>query len=174
MPVEVIASSVRGQLAEHEARLRDLDGQVQHRLPQLERLAGDLADQRMLLLEQWQRLVQTQHHWENERAQIVDELEKLATLLQSRETALAEREQYHEQAEHQFRVRQRELTHLRQHLVAWRARLKTRENALESERDQLLTEVQNREDLVQKHAASLVDLRRALDPQAPSGTGPAA
>ena len=87
-------------------------------------------------------------------------LEKLATLLQSRETALAEREQYHEQAEHQFRVRQRKLTHLHQHLVAWRARLKTRENALESERDQLLTEVQNREDLVQKHVASLVDLRR--------------
>jgi pSer/pThr/pTyr-binding forkhead associated (FHA) protein len=140
--VEVVAAANPGQLA------------------QLERLAGDLTDQRIMLLEQWQRLVQTQHAWENERAQCVDDLEKLTLMLQSRESTLGEREQYHEQAEHQFRLRQRELTHLRQHLVAWRARLKTRENALEGERSQLVVEVQNREDLVEKHMAALVDLRR--------------
>jgi hypothetical protein len=157
VPVEVIASVSTSQ---QESRQREWDTQAQQRTAQLERLSGDLSDQRMLLLEQWQRLVQAQHHWENERAQVTQELEKLALLLQSRETTVGEREQYHEQAEHQLRLRHRELTHLRQHLVAWRSRLKTRENALENERNQLLTEVQGREETVEKQLVTLVDLRR--------------
>ena len=145
--------------------------QLQSRLAELERLAGDLADQRLLLLEQWQRLVQAQHQWENERLRVIEELEKLAEHLQSRETILVEQKQFLEQAEHQFRVRHRELTHLRQHLIAWRARLKSRENALESERDQLLMEVHSREELVEKHLGKLVDLSPPLGPPSPSGIG---
>ena len=133
---------------------------VQDRLAQLERLAGDLADQRLLLLEQWQRLVQTQQHWENDRNLTANDLEALTLRLQDQERDLEQRQRSYEQAENQFRLRHRELTHLRQHLVAWRARLKTRENVLEGEREQLATEVQNREELVEKQLASLTEIRR--------------
>ena len=139
---------------------RELENEVQDRLAHLERLAGDLADQRLLLLEQWQRLVQTQNHWENDHTLTANELEALTLRLREQEQDLNQRERSYEQAEHQFRLRHRELTHLRQHLVAWRARLKTRENVLEGEREQLLTDVQSREELVEKQLSSLTELRR--------------
>jgi hypothetical protein len=44
----------------------------------LERLAGELADQRLLLVEQWERVVRAQEAWQEQRDGAAAELERLA------------------------------------------------------------------------------------------------
>ena len=129
------------------------------RFRELERLAGDLADQRLQLVEQWQRLGILHEHWEKDRLHASVELEELARRLVEKGHVLAEREQASHQADQVLRQRHDELVQIRQQMIAWRARLRVREKAWQGERTQLLTEVRNREELADQHLNTLVDLR---------------
>src|SRR5207237_623331 len=51
------------------------------RLTELAQLAGELADQRVLLMEQWERLARVQQRWEEQRGRVAADLEALARTL---------------------------------------------------------------------------------------------
>jgi hypothetical protein len=130
------------------------------RVVDLERLASALADQRLQLAEQWQRLVRGQQRWEQQRADAARELEAMAQPLQEQEQTLTERERACRMLEEGFRKKQRELVQMRQHLMGWRARLRACEATWEGERKQLLAEIRHRETLVDDHLKTLVDVRQ--------------
>lgn len=115
------------------------------RLVFLERLAGELADQRFQLMEQCQQLVQARERWQQHRRTAAVELESLGRRLLEREHAIAGREQMLEAAEQQLRRQQAETLHLQRHLEGWQARMTARETGWEGERDRLLAELQARE-----------------------------
>lgn len=136
------------------------EGLLRGRMRELEKLAGELADQRRHLVEQWQRLAATQRRWERDRAEAAAELDALAARVVRQEKALAERERAAEQAEAGLRQGQDELVKLRQGLVGWRARLRAREAAWEGERDQLVLELRHRDEHAAGHLQALVALRQ--------------
>lgn len=138
----------------------DNSPQADPRCPDLDRLAGELADQRLHLTEQWKRLAQVQDHWVKHREQVTAELEGVIHKVQEREQELLSREQTLETQEAGLEQRHEELVLLRQHLIAWRARLRTRENSWEGERNHLVAELKHREALTQEHLRALVDLRQ--------------
>src|SRR5206468_4298099 len=51
---------------QREGSLKEAEDHLGHRMMALERLAGELADQRLQLLEQWERFFQTQHSWQQD------------------------------------------------------------------------------------------------------------
>jgi chromosome segregation ATPase len=135
---------------------------LQRRLRALERLAEELADQRLQLAEQWEHLAQTQHRWQEARDSAAVELEALTAGLPERERALGAREQRLEGAECDLRRRHEEAALLRQHLEARQARLRVREEAWEAERDRLLAALRAREALTEQLQTTLGELRQRL------------
>lgn len=126
----------------------------------LARVADDLADQRLLLLEHWQRLVAAQQQWHQAHGAAVDHLQALTASLPQQEQALIERQKVVEAAESALHRRQCELSQLRQHLEGWAARVQLKETTWESERDQLLIAMRAREASAEKHVQKSVDLRQ--------------
>jgi hypothetical protein len=126
----------------------------------LEKLAGDLADQRLRLAEEWERLAQTQLTWHTERNLTAAELRSLAGSLQQKAQAILGREQDLEAGTIELRQRHHELMQLRQHLVGWEARLRARELTWEADRERALTDLRNREELAERHLSAVVDLRQ--------------
>ncbi len=112
----------------------------------LARLAGELADQRLHLLEQWQRFLALHEAWEPERAAVLTEIETVGQLLTQRELRLVAREQALAWAEEDLRRRQEALFDVRCSLEAWQARLTARETFLDNERVMLLADVRAREE----------------------------
>jgi hypothetical protein len=132
----------------------------QRRFQDLGLLAGELADQRLVLLEQWDRLGTVQALWDKQRQQDLRELKELAGRLADRGLVLCQREQAGLQADQVLRHRHEELIQLRREMIAWRARLHVREKAWEGEGDRLLAEVRCREELADRHFHILGDLRQ--------------
>lgn len=130
-------------------------------LEQLEQLSGEVADQRLLLVEYCQRLAQAQQHWQQQREAAAAELETVARRLGEREQSIEEREGVLLTAETRLRQQQREATHLQHYLEGWQSRMTARESAWRGERDRLLHEVQQREQLTEQRlrAVSLVQQR---------------
>jgi pSer/pThr/pTyr-binding forkhead associated (FHA) protein len=125
----------------------------------LERLTGELADQRLHLVEQWQQLVRVQAAWQEQRDRAAVELESLAQTLLQREQELGQREQTITGGEDIYRRRRAEVDSLRDEVRVWRNRLQTREQALEVERQQLLNEVRQREVGAHEQVAELTQWR---------------
>lgn len=144
------------QPARNPAPASDLDEQCRR----LDRVAADLADQRLQLIEQWHRLTRLQRCWEDERQEARAELEKLTEQLLEKGHVLVQQEQANQQADQVLRQRHEELVQVRQHLIAWRARLRVREKTWEGERQQLLLEVRKREEQAERQLNTLVDLRQ--------------
>jgi chromosome segregation ATPase len=130
------------------------------RLATLEGMAGELTDQRLRLAEQWEQLARTRAGWEEEYRNTAGELRLLTASLQEKCQALLSREKDLEDAADELRRRHAELTHLRQHVLGWQARLRSRELTWEAERDRLLSDLRSREALTERHLAALVDLRQ--------------
>jgi FHA domain-containing protein len=143
--------------AEEPNRLEDAEVE---RLAALERMAGDLADQRVQLAEQFARLVRIEEGWRQGHVETVTQLEAIARRLQEREQSVAARERGQHVAEAELRQRREELATGRSQLDAWRARLTTREAAWESDRAMLLAQVQAGEEQTQRQLTVLDDLRR--------------
>lgn len=126
----------------------------------LQNLAGDLADQRLHLVEQGERLLRVQLRWQEERDVAAAALEATAVRLQEWEQALAARERALEPAEMVGRQRREELAQLRLHLEGWQARLVARQAAWEAEREALLADVHSREERVVRYQTILAGFRQ--------------
>jgi pSer/pThr/pTyr-binding forkhead associated (FHA) protein len=148
------------ELDQRELRLQEAEAHLQHRLAVLECLAGELADQRLQVVEYWERFYQTQQHWQREHEAVLAAVEELGQRLQVREQALKAREQALEPAENDLRGQQEELALQRQHLQGWQTRLRANEVSWEGERDRLLLEVRTREELVEQRLVILRELRQ--------------
>jgi pSer/pThr/pTyr-binding forkhead associated (FHA) protein len=132
----------------------------QRRLMLLETLAAELADQRLHLAEQFERLLLARQRWHDERQEVAAELERGVLSLQERERRLDAREQALAPTEAMLRQRREEAAQVRCHLEAWRARLSARETAWEGEREALLADLAAREKLLQEQQAILAELRQ--------------
>jgi hypothetical protein len=126
----------------------------------LARLAGDLADQRRHLLEQWQCLLELHARWEPERLAILTQFETAARELVLIEQRLAQREQVLAAGEAELSRRQQALLDVRSSLEAWQARLTARETFLDNERLMLLADVRRREELAETQARRLEEIRQ--------------
>ncbi|HTU88479.1 MAG TPA: hypothetical protein VMF69_00130, partial [Gemmataceae bacterium] len=126
----------------------------------LARLAGDLADQRRHLLEQWQCLLELHEIWGPERSAIVGQFESAARELVLIEQRLAVREQALAAGETDLYLRQQALFDVRCSLEAWQARLTARETFLDNERVMLLADVQAREEAAESQARRLEEIRQ--------------
>jgi hypothetical protein len=126
----------------------------------LARLAGDLADQRLHLLEQWRRFLELHEAWEPERAAVLAEIETAGQLLSQRELRLAAKEQALASAETDLHRRQEALVEARCSLEAWQARLTARETFLDNERVMLLADVRAREEQADARVQLLEELQQ--------------
>jgi pSer/pThr/pTyr-binding forkhead associated (FHA) protein len=130
------------------------------RLELLEKLTGELADQRLHLAEQYQRLVWIEADWQQARVALLDELENAAISLDRREEAVATRERSIEPIEAHLRRRRDELAQARCQVDACESRLTARESAWENERATLQARLRTREELVKRHREIMANLRR--------------
>jgi hypothetical protein len=126
----------------------------------LARLAGDLADQRRHLLEQWQCLLELNEAWEPERLALIAQFESAARELVLVEQRLMDREQALVAGEADLRRRQHALSDVRCSLEAWQARLTARETFLDNERVMLLSDVRGREGLAENQMKRLEEMRQ--------------
>jgi hypothetical protein len=138
----------------------EAEGGSGRHLAVLEELAGELADQRLQLAEQWGELARAREAWQQEHRVTAAELKALAAGLQEKGLAFLAREKELDEADVAIRRRHGEAAQLRQHLVGWEARLRARELAWEAERDRLLTDLRGREGLAEHNLAALVELRQ--------------
>jgi len=134
---------------------------------QLEHLAGELADQRMQLLEQWQRLLRAEEAWQKERETTLVEVEDAGQCLQQREQRLDERAvqiQVQERALEgrltHLQQRQESLSQLRCSLEGWQARLTVQASDWELQREEVLTAVRAREEALAAQTYRVEELHR--------------
>jgi hypothetical protein len=125
----------------------------------LEALAGELADQRLHLLEQAARLARAEEEWRAEHAAALAGLDEAGRHLQEREGQVEPRERALAEAEADLRRRGEAAAQLRAHLDGWQARLTAREAAWEADRESLLAAVRGREEAARRHAEVLAGLR---------------
>jgi pSer/pThr/pTyr-binding forkhead associated (FHA) protein len=126
----------------------------------LARLAGDLADQRRHLLEQWQQLLRLHEVWAPEREAVIAQFETAARELVHYEQRLTAREQALACGEMELGRRQQSLFEVRCSLEAWQARLTARETFLDNERVMLLSDVKAREELAEAQVQRLEEMRQ--------------
>ncbi len=117
------------------------------RLAALEKLSTELADQRVHLTEQCERLLMIQQRWQEHRDHAAAEMEEASRLIQERDEVLAQREQDLDDAISRFAQRQADASYVHRYLESWQARLTARAAALEGEREREQVEMQGREDL---------------------------
>ena len=130
------------------------------RVVDLDRLADELADQRIQLVEAWERLTAVHDRWHADRTRAAAEIEALGHRLLERDLIVRSREQASVEAEEGLCRRHEELTHLQQQLIAWHAQLRTEENAWESDRARLQAELRGKEHVAEQHLAALSELRQ--------------
>jgi hypothetical protein len=150
----------RGPAAIEEKTAPEAEAGLQLHRAALEGLAGELADQRLQLVEQWEMLTRTRAAWRQEHESAAAELKLLAARLQEQGQAFLAREQELTEGAGELRRRHEEMAQVRQHLLGWQARLRARELAWEAERERLVADLRGREELAERHLASVADLRQ--------------
>lgn len=130
------------------------------RFDSLDHLAGDLADQRVHLIEQYQLLAEIQEAWQHQRSQASVELEALAKRLVDQEQALVERDEKSAAGEELLRARQQEVETLRAELQVRRAELSAREQAIEQEYGLHMHALDQMHALLQEQLAGITTLRQ--------------
>lgn len=126
---------------------------------ELDRLADDLRDQRLHLLEQLQRLGNLQRRWQEEQAAALAEAEAAARRLEERERRLGPREQLLADQEADLQRRRNDLAQRRDGLDAWQARLTVQETSWQTERRVLLAQVEAQMASNERRAQALGRLR---------------
>jgi len=125
----------------------------------VEMLLSELSDQRLHLLEQFQRLAAIQQDWRSQRECAANELDALAHRLVAQEASLVARDQQTVAQEHRIAQRHEELEGLRQEILIWRGQVSSRERAFTDEHARQLLELQGRERSLEEQLASLTELR---------------
>lgn len=131
---------------------------VTERLAQLENLSGELADQRLHLAEQYQRLVTARELWRAEHESAASALEEAARRLHAREGAILQRERSLESTERHQAQLENQAAALQRHLEGWQSRMSARETTWSAERDRLLADVQGREQLAEQRLTAVAQL----------------
>ncbi len=126
----------------------------------IQALAGTLNDQRHHLAEQWQRLLQVQDRWQQERDAALKDLETAIERLSQREGELLASERVVEAAHEESERRRQDLVLLRESLEGWRARLTTEEAQWQAQREALLADVDSRERLLRLRGEQLEDVHQ--------------
>ncbi len=157
---EPVAASPAVGIAPSASEIRVEDPRVEEKLVQLEKLSGELADQRLHLLEHCQRVIEGQHRWQADRDAAAAELEELGKRLHAREQELQQRDQALEASELRQRQMHEEAATIRRHLEAWQSRLSTRETMWESDRDRLLVGVHTREKLADAKLTAITQVHQ--------------
>jgi chromosome segregation ATPase len=163
LTVAPVPVSAEAELEQRAWQLRQAEADLQHRLDTLEGLAGELADQRLYLAEECERLVQAQQSWQQERQTAAGSLEALGQRLHEQEQTLRTREQALELAEYGLRQRTEELGQTQRQLEGWKARLAVAVTNWEGERERLLADLRTREEAVEQRQLRLMDLRERWD-----------
>jgi len=141
------------------------DAEWRNRLEELQTLSGALADQRLELVDQWQRLAILFRAWQQEKESATNELEELAQKLLLQGKSLARQEEEHNVIATDLQHRQENVVQLRHQMIAWRTRLRAKEQSWEGERAKLLAQTRHRETLAEQQHAGLVDLRQRWSAQ---------
>jgi len=136
------------------------DASLEQRQLELENTARELADQKLHLAEQWQRLLLAQQRFRQEQLRMLDDAQVVVGQITAQEDEVAQRERAGQDAERDLRQKHEEMLQLRQHLVAWRARLRVHETSWEGKRTQLLADVRAREEMAENNLHALVDVRQ--------------
>ena len=126
----------------------------------IERLAGELADQRLQLIEQYKRMVEIQESWTLQREQAAQELEAAAQQLLAREQALTVREETTRDSDDKLQKEREELLNIGQEIEVWRGRLKVREQTVEQDYRQRLHALRQQATLLQEQLGGLTELRQ--------------
>jgi hypothetical protein len=129
-------------------------------IAELEALAGALADQRLLLLEGWERLARVHADWHQERQQLAAELETLGGRLLEQDLSLQAREQVCVQTETALGERHEQWLRDHRQVVAWRARLRADEETWQREKNRILAECRHKQAVAEQQMAALAELRQ--------------
>lgn len=105
---------------------QDVDAASEKRRQTLARVADELADQRLHLAEQIERLVRTQHEWHAGRTAALNDVEAIATSLEARELDLDRRARELQAARAAVQTEADALAQVRLRLDAERARAESR------------------------------------------------
>jgi chromosome segregation ATPase len=130
-----------------------VNGEYDRRLAALDALAGELADQRLHLVEECERFLRAQQSWRRDHDAAAAELEMLARNLEGREQRILQTEE-----ENRHRIEETQQT-IRQ-LEGRQAELTLRTATWEGERDRWAAELRSREEGVERRLAALAELRR--------------
>jgi hypothetical protein len=123
----------------------------------LDRLAGELADQRLWLIEECHHLADAQTRWREQQENAVKELGNLALAQQQQELQIAAREHALDVAEADLRERGHQIAQVRNSLESWKARLAMAASSWLGERERIMAELGARERLIEEHAAAVED-----------------
>ncbi len=137
-----------------------IDAARETSLAELESMAGEVADQRLRLLEQAEWLTRTQEGWQRDRETMALELAGLANRLGGQARDLDRREQVIGAVEQRLRQQNRECSHLQRHLEGWQARMTAREAVWAGERDRLIADTQAREQGAEQRWSAVEELRQ--------------
>lgn len=144
---------------QREQQLEMVEAELRSRLAMLHHVAGELADQRLCLADQYERLVQARQGWQQECASVTAEWETLGRRMQEREDVLRAREQALAGTEGELQQRSAELARGQRQLESRSARLAASMTTWEGERDRLLASVHAREHFVEQCLAALSAVR---------------
>jgi len=133
---------------------------VAPRIINLEQLAGDLTDQRIALAEQYERLVQFNRTWHEERTRAADDLDALAERLVATEEDILARQADTQAGEQALRERHAEIEAVRQEIAIHRAQMNTRAQALEAEHAREMMALRQKEALLEEQLAALAQVRQ--------------
>lgn len=127
---------------------------------ELERRAGEIADQRAVVAEQVAALVVARQMWQTAECQTVAELEDLARGLSDRSLAIEDRERELECVEAVLRKRADDLDALRVRLEGWQTALSAHEATAAAARDRAEAELQAKRDHLTRWEGALAELCR--------------
>jgi hypothetical protein len=119
----------------------------------LQRLAHDLGDQRLEIVEHWRRLLLAHQEWEKDRKAAADILETHTLELRRKDHDLLAREA-------DLNRRFQEITQFRQYLEGWAARVRLRESTAAGQNCRKLADLERREETVEKQLRALMDVRK--------------
>lgn len=128
-------------------------------------LAGLLLDQRSHLAEQWQQLVEVQERWQEERRVALEELQEAGERLNARERELAAAEGRLKLLDAEGQRRQENNVRLRLALEGRQSRLEAERGEWLAHREELLTQVEERERLAQRRREQLDEVQQRRNRQ---------
>jgi hypothetical protein len=126
----------------------------------LREIAEKLSDQRRHLAEQWQRLLEVQDRWEQDRTAALAEMEAMAARLAERDGELRAAAGVIDAARDEGLRRQEELAQRRHSLEGWQSRLAVQEADWQTRRELLLADLESRERLLAVRGQHLEEVHR--------------